>query len=63
MNEEASAGNGVRIQDEQGKWTVIVTEDGAVSQRIFEVEKEASDFAVAERMRLGEPEPKTTDMA
>ena len=58
-----SDGDGVRVEHDQGKWTVIVTENGVVSAQFFDTEEETSAFAVAERMRLGQPEPKTTDLA
>jgi hypothetical protein len=58
-----SDGDGVRVEHDQGKWTVIVTENGIVSEHVFDNEEETSAFAVAQRMRLGQPEPKAIDLA
>jgi hypothetical protein len=63
MKNEASDGDGVRVEHDQGTWTVIVTENGIVSEHVFDNEEETSAFAVAQRMRLGQPEPKAIDLA
>ena len=53
----------VRIEYDGGQWIVFVYEAGVVTSSTFADEKSASDFAVAERNRLGWPDPKATDLA
>jgi hypothetical protein len=47
--------NGIRIERIDGLWTVFVVEHGATTQRTFENEEWARNFAAGQRARLTRP--------
>jgi len=48
----SEAGNSVRVEQIDGQWVVQVLEDGDVTQRLFENEQFANNFAEGQRLRL-----------
>lgn len=48
--------NDVRVESvHRRQWAVLVAENGTVTQRLFEAQEAAEDFADSERTRLGLP--------
>ena len=48
--------NDVRVERVgRRQWAVLVAENGTVTQRLFEAQEAAEDFADGERTRLGLP--------
>jgi hypothetical protein len=57
------AANDVRVERlDRRQWAVLVAANGTVTQRLFEAQDAAEDFADGERTRLGLPgKPPTVD--
>ena len=54
---ENTPANDVRVERLDGEWAVQIVENGNVTQRLFENEQFARNFANGQRLRLSLPVP------
>jgi len=59
--EDTPGPTGVSIEHIDGQWAVQIVDSGEITQRLFEEEQFARNFAAGQRVRLGLPPMDTGD--